>query len=189
MSEEVCDDYIETYTGGRFYFGERMPESDIRIEDIAQALSVEQRFGGHAKEQYTVAEHCCHVYDLYITKGTVSWPGPLAALLHDAHEAYTKDVMKPLRRAPGMEGYNKICKRAQEVIERKFQMEMILSTQQELIKRCDLTMLRTEASELMHSRGEGWLWPDGLLDTSRAIQKWEAARAREEFLSRFIRCF
>lgn len=185
---EACDDYIETFTGGKFWFGERMPESDIRIADIAHALSLESRFGGHSKSMYTVAEHCCHVYDLYLSQGTSSQPGPLGALLHDAHEAYTKDIMKPLRRSPGMEGYNDICHRVQEAIEIRFGLGNLLQCQRELIKACDLSMLKAEAHELMWSRGTNWLWPEKMLGVSMTLRMWTPEQAKREFIDRFIGC-
>ncbi len=186
---EVCDDYIETFTGGRFYFGERMWDSDVRIEDIAHALSIEPRFGGHARAPYSVAEHCCHVYDLMCSYGTTSVPGPLGALLHDAHEAYTKDVMKPLRRTPGMEGYEQIAKRAQSVIECRYGLERLKDIHRRDIKQFDMAMLKREAAEFMHSKGADWQWPDCMVGRSMAPQLWTWEEAKEEFLKRFIECW
>lgn len=70
---------------------------DISIMDIAHALANLCRFGGHTKEFYSVAQHCC----------LVSYLAPAglrkAALLHDASEAYLGDVVKPLKILLGIE--------------------------------------------------------------------------------------
>jgi len=82
--------WIETYTGKKLYFLEPKPEQ-IDIEDIATALSNECRFGGHTKSFYSVAEHS-------ILVATIC-PAPLAlvGLLHDASEAYLRDIASPIK--------------------------------------------------------------------------------------------
>jgi hypothetical protein len=82
--------WIQTHTGGKFYFDD--PEnSDIRIEDIAHALSNLCRFNGHTKVFYSVADHstyCSHIVEPQYA---------MEALLHDAHEAYIGDAPSPLK--------------------------------------------------------------------------------------------
>jgi hypothetical protein len=187
-TQEVCDDYIETFTGGKFYFGDRMPESDIRIEDIAHALAIEPRFGGHTREPYSVAEHCCHVYDLFCGDSGRRFQGKLLALLHDAHEAYTKDVMKPLRRTPGMEGYNALSRRVQSAIETRYALAATPGEFRD-IKLYDLSQLRAEANELMSSKGLDWQWPAELPGVSMAVKLWTWQQSKAEFLRRFTECF
>lgn len=46
--------WIQTYTGVKFYPLDPVAE-DIRIEDIAHALSMICRFNGHSKQFYSVA--------------------------------------------------------------------------------------------------------------------------------------
>lgn len=60
-------------------------ESDINIHDIAVHLANECRYGGAVR--YSVAEHSILVSQL-IKQSSVRVYG----LLHDAHEAYTKDL-------------------------------------------------------------------------------------------------
>lgn len=65
---------------------------DITIEDIAYSLARILRFNGHLKHQISVARHSCLVADLvpeYLA---------LPALLHDAHEAYLGDIVRPVKR-------------------------------------------------------------------------------------------
>ncbi|TAM99321.1 MAG: phosphohydrolase, partial [Rhizobiaceae bacterium] len=49
--------WIMTHSGKPFYPARPAP-SDIDILDIAHALSMTCRYGGHARRFYSVAEHC-----------------------------------------------------------------------------------------------------------------------------------
>jgi len=99
------DGKIRTYSG-RFIDPFNPEPSDIRIEDIAHALSLQCRFAGHTKRHYSVAQHCLTVVGL-----VPKWD-KLAALMHDASEAYLLDVPTPIKhRIPGyVEAENKLMK-------------------------------------------------------------------------------
>jgi len=86
---EYDEHWITTYTGKRFHYLDPQPE-EIDIVDIAHALSLTCRFGGHCKEFYSVAEHSIRVAEI------VPKEFQLLALLHDAGEAYTGDVQSPI---------------------------------------------------------------------------------------------
>lgn len=72
------------------------------ISEIAHALAQINRFTGHCKRPYSVAEHSMLVATIAAGEGA-SVTGQLAALLHDAHEAYTGDVSTPAKWAIGMQ--------------------------------------------------------------------------------------
>lgn len=103
--------WITTYTGRRFDYASGDP--DIHIDDIAHALSLICRFNGHVREHYSVATHSIvvanlvgHVYDLSpVSYSSSREQLQLAALLHDATEAYCCDVPTPLKDMPYMKGY------------------------------------------------------------------------------------
>ena len=85
--------FITTYTGKKFYFDDITPDQ-IDIEDIAHSLSMICRFMGHSHQFYSVAQH-----SLLIDRRIVGPPGlHLAALLHDAAEAYVNDLATPLKK-------------------------------------------------------------------------------------------
>lgn len=69
--------------------------SDLCIEEIAHALSLTNRFGGHTPRPYSVAEHSLRVVDWL--RGRALPRTLLAGLLHDCAEAYVGDVVKPLK--------------------------------------------------------------------------------------------
>ena len=83
--------FIRTWSGKHIKYDEFSVE-DVDILDIAHALSMVCRFGGHVPRHYSVAEHCLLVAQL------VPDELKLAALLHDAAEAYVGDMVSPLKR-------------------------------------------------------------------------------------------
>ena len=90
------DGWITTYTGQHFYPLDPRPH-EVNMLDIAHALSMICRFNGHTQFFYSVAEHsirCAyHAHE--------QWPDrielQLAALLHDASEAYLCDIPRPVK--------------------------------------------------------------------------------------------
>jgi len=70
---------------------------EVRLSDIAQGVSYRYRYGCQT-QPYTVAEHCVlvsHIIELLWPESKQMLPG----LLHDACEAYTHDLLSPVRSA------------------------------------------------------------------------------------------
>lgn len=86
-------DYLKTRTG--LLYWERPQDYRFTVEEIAESLARQCRFNGHLGWE-SVAVHSVRV-----ARRLEHMPPPvrLAALLHDAHEAYTGDVPGPLLRA------------------------------------------------------------------------------------------
>ena len=136
--------YIETATGGKFHFMEPR-EDEVNILDIAHALSHQCRYTGHCARFYSVAEHSVFVASL------VPPEQRLAALLHDASEAYLTDVAAPVK--PFLANYKEIEKGIMDVIAKKWNFPWPASPE---IKHADLVALLVEAQQLMVSGGEHW---------------------------------
>lgn len=86
-----------------FDFAKPAP-SMVHIEDVAQALSRIPRFNGHTTQAYTVGEHSIRVgmRALYWARSDGHPEETVieiarCALLHDAAEAYTGDIVNPLK--------------------------------------------------------------------------------------------
>jgi uncharacterized protein len=88
-------DYIRTYSGQKFWILDPRPE-DINIIDVAHALSMKCRFGGHCQTFYSVAQHSMYVaygvFTLIDSEDTCLW-----GLLHDLAEAYLPDTPRPIK--------------------------------------------------------------------------------------------
>jgi len=130
------NDFIETYTGKLFSYTDTKPDS-ICVEDIAHHLSLICRFTGACREFYSVAEHSLRVS--YILPEKLK----LAGLLHDAHEAYTGDLNRPMKTRYRMGG---IGEKIQKVICEKYDA----AYNHPDVKVADNILLRTEADSLMN---------------------------------------
>lgn len=91
---------------------------EIHIDDIAHALSNICRYGGHASQFYSVAEHSFYVSNFV--------PAELAltGLLHDAAEAYLGDIPRPLKGQPVMAGWREAETRLEAAIAERFGIEL-----------------------------------------------------------------
>lgn len=138
---------IRTSTGK--YINPCEPNQDlIDIEDVAHALSMQPRFGGHLPVFYSVAEHCIQ------TAFLVSDEHKLAALLHDASEAYLIDVPRPVKEQ--LSNYKAIEDRLMEVIAKKFGFQWPLHPS---VKAADECRLNSEWHEYMLQDAGRWTGP------------------------------
>lgn len=70
--------------------------ADVDIDTISHALAHQCRYAGHVARFYSVAEHCCILFD----RLRDPW-----ALMHDAAEAYLPDMPRPIKDRPEMRFY------------------------------------------------------------------------------------
>lgn len=144
---------IEVASGKLFDFS-KPTVGAIKLEDIAQALGNTCRFNGHTKRFYSVAEHSVFVKELVKAHGgTVEQQ--LAALFHDAHEAYVGDMPTPLKefvRACG-DNYDRMVEQVDVAIGRKFKFDPA-TMHDDIIRNADLAALWHEAKVLLKSGGE-----------------------------------
>lgn len=130
-----------------------LKEEDIRIEDIAFALSKECRFSNHTPCHYSVAEHSVYV--------ALCAPGRYGAyfLLHDALEAYWRDMSAPFKKIirqmwPDYDFYES---KNEAVILRAFGLQpMVYKQLKEEIKKADMMMLELELDSLMYGKEMNW---------------------------------
>lgn len=152
-------DWCCTYSGVSFYPLDPR-EDEIHIEDIAHALSLLCRFGGHCREFYSVAEHSVLVLRI-VAKSTTDRRVLRAALLHDASEAYLIDVPRPIK--SHLTNYKRIEAALQACIDQRFDSAPGLGA--ELVHHADEVALATEKRDLMPQRSAAWAWlPDPMAD-------------------------
>jgi 5'-deoxynucleotidase YfbR-like HD superfamily hydrolase len=139
MSEYI----LPTYTGKLVDYLNPIIEM-ICIEDIAKALSLECRFNGQIRFHYSVGHHSL------LACGLAPKHLKLEALLHDAEEAYIKDVTSPHAAAIGrgkVSQYEFIKKKFKAVIRDKFNL-VWTEKGYNIIKEIDRRLLVTEADAL-----------------------------------------
>ncbi len=170
---------MQTYTGAQFWPMDPRA-SEVDPDDIAHALSMLCRYGGHSSEFYSVAEHCV------LMSHAVSPENALAALLHDASEAYLVDVPRPLKRSAGMEAYRVAEARVMDEIAARFGLsggDAWYGLPAE-VKRADHRILVDERARLM-SLGMHLDWRLGDVEPLGVkIQCWAPAIAEERFIER-----
>lgn len=141
----VDEAWLNTFSGKRVSLYDPQPE-DIEPIDIAHGLSMQCRYNGHIKEFYSVAEHSL-VASLMGYGANPFNPGlALAALLHDASEAYLGDIISPLKRH--LPGYAEFETKMTQVIYVKFGIEHFIDSS--FVHEVDRRMLATEARQLVN---------------------------------------
>lgn len=133
--------WVGTLSGRRMDLVRPDP-AQISLDDIAHALGNQCRYTGHVRHHYSVAEHCIHVADL------VPPHLRLAALLHDAQEAYIADMSTPMKAEIG-QGYRDIEDRIVRALDAHFGMDGQLIRLPEEVKTADRMMLMTERDALI----------------------------------------
>jgi hypothetical protein len=173
--------YIQTLSGRRVNPLDAAPE-DIEVSDIARALANTCRFGGHSKAFYSVAQHSVIVCELLEARGAT--PDELmAALLHDAAEAYLGDLPHPLKHRSELgAAFMAAEQRLEAVIVERF----ALPDASARIKPLDRALLATERRTFSEVT---WHWPelDGAEDLGLELEAWPPDRAREAFLAAYER--
>lgn len=121
---------------------------DIRIGDIAHALSLMTRANGHFPEFYSVAQHCIHCCEEAIAR---KYPKRVVAacLLHDGSEAYLADITRPVKKNLGQ--YLEIESVLQGAIYEKFLGGALNNEEVAMVKNVDDTLL---FYEFRHYMGE-----------------------------------
>lgn len=117
------------------------------IEEIAHSLAQINRFTGHAKRPYSVAEHSLLVAYIAASEGATPVQ-QLAALLHDAHEAYVGDLASPAKWAIGQPW--ETFEHGQEVaVHNALGIRSTMVAHRASIRRWDLIALATERRDLL----------------------------------------
>jgi hypothetical protein len=139
---------ITTFPSGKRFF---LHSPTFDIEDIAHALGMMCRYGGHVRHFYSVAEHSVIVS---LLMKELKLGDPMEGLLHDAHEAYLVDLPKPWKTEVG--GWAALEHRLETEMRTNFSLTPEIS---EGAKTADLLALFIEGHYLKLDRGEGLFAP------------------------------
>lgn len=179
-SEITSDDYIHTQ-GGRFVLAK--PKWDIRW--MAHSLAQKARFGGHADERYSVAEHSVLVS---ILMQELYGGNPLEGLLHEAGESVLPDVNSPWKK------YFPDLRAAETALETDFRKKWNLPAEKsQACRKADWIALFMEAAQILPERGMDFDDPYNLRPEALKLREkggWRIAcldwrEAKEAFLERY----
>lgn len=172
MAAPRTGDFMQTATGRKFWPLD--PRADeVFIEDIAHSLSLQCRYAGHCLRFYSVAEHCV------LMARKLRWEGvdvALYALLHDAAEAYTVDVPRPLKRF--LVGYKEAEAKVMSAIAERFGLADEMPA---VVHDADNRIIGDELANLVpmdwHAKHADPLGVE--------LKYWSPEKAREEFMATF----
>jgi hypothetical protein len=175
---------MQTRWGRAFYPLDPRPE-DIDICDIAASLAKLCRYTGHTKSFYSVAQHSVLVSTL-VPAEHARW-----GLLHDAAEAYTGDMGRPMKlaiRTPASEWgpipYDQVSHSIDIVIAEKFGLPFPAPF---CVKQADIMAAAIEKRDVMIR--SDWEWPD--LPKPLAVRIFPVGPVEAElmFLQRYVQLF
>ena len=179
--------WMQLSSGGRFWPGD--PRSgEVFIEDIAAGLATNARYAGQyradiirAGKFYSVAEHCVHLADYaYLSDGQPS-DVCLAVLLHDAAEAYIRDLPRAVKHSAG-DTYARMEGRVQAAIERRYNIALVAWKHQNYIKKLDRRIVPLEKAAFMNATDSSWAFDQFEPLPGIRIEMWPPAKAYDRFL-------
>lgn len=146
----------------------------VTIKDIATSLAYTNRFNGHTGTTYSVAEHSVLV-SRKCREENKMW-----GLLHDAAEAYTGDIISPLKKL--VPQFSAVEKRIMKVICEKFELDLF---QPKEIGKVDLRMLATERLKFFPTAPMDWSLKSKPYDDVEILCL-PAEKAKTMFLTEFF---
>lgn len=147
--------------------------SPINIEDIAHGLAHTCRYAAQCRRFYSVAEHS-------ILVSNVVEHAKLAALLHDAAEAFVGDMSKPLKQL--LPEYSRIEKQIERVIFEHFNIEWPAPPE---VKVADYSVMAAEQQILMPAGTNEWMRVERIVPADIKIHPLDPMSAKAAFLERF----
>lgn len=178
MTEPTSDwgrgSWMQTFTGRQFYPLAPRPE-DVDPVDIAHALSLICRYGGHTRRFYSVAEHCV------LMSRAVAPEHALFALLHDATEAYVGDMVRPLKLH--MLEYRQVEWNVWEAITIRFGLALTGRALPREVKEADNRILLDERAAVLSPPPADWAVED-LQPLGVQIQCWPPEMAEHAYTER-----
>lgn len=166
--------WMQTYTGQRVSFHSPHPLSIDPI-DIAVALSRQPRFAGHTRWPYSVAQHCVQA------SRCDSAFHAREKLVHDAAEAYTMDLVRPLKDVLGG-NLRDVEDRLNRAIANRFNVLYPWPAEVHVV---DDRMLATEVRDLVDRPS----WSPAALPYDWRITPWKRSKALRKFVERFEELF
>lgn len=174
--------------------------ADYNIGRIAHSLAQINRFNGHAARPYSVAEHSILVWEIAKHELKLDANGQMAALMHDAHEAFIGDITTPMKELLGSP-IRSLEMRHSHLMSLRFGYHVAMTMNHYEIKMADMMALAVERAALLpHTKpcgtpstpwpclnfgGDSFMarWRDQLMSPQRAQATWQDHR--DQFIEAF----
>lgn len=147
------------------------------MEDIAMGLAKQCRFNGQLQRYYSVAEHSMLAANLAHLDG-VRLSELKAIFMHDAHEAYTGEIITPMKHA--LMGLKSIIERLDTAIGDRFGIDFV--KHHDIIKHYDLLMLKAEKKTLLRVTELKWDMIDEVDECSPLFKFYDHPDSYVQFL-------
>ena len=185
---DASKSWIQCFSGGRFYPLDPHP-ADVRVPDIAHALSNLCRFTGHGR-WYSVAEHSVLVSRLAPKMCGDRWCRlcGVRGLFHDAAEAYIGDLNSPTKHQTEMAPFRIAEELIMDAIFTALKFPHDPSPANGYIHQADQAILANEA-RFIFGRKLDTAWELGPAVRGVKIEGWPPHRAELEFLKRYHELF
>lgn len=160
-------------------------EVDISIVDIAHHLSMICRFNGATREFYSVAEHSVRCADIAFDLGK-PYTMQFATLMHDAHEAYCQDLIRPRKKLEeylGLSFTTDLEDTFQALVFNMFDIPRLPDVLA-CVKQADNILARAECEQLIRGGGKEYEWGE-TPTCGIELECWSPGVAKAKFLSRF----
>jgi uncharacterized protein len=138
----------------------------LKIVDIAHALSMNPRYGGHSPVFISVAEHSVWLHDYMQFQG-YSDDECYSGLMHDSSEAYLVDIPKPIKLE--LPDYNRVEDNLMKALAKKFEFTYPLSP---TVKTIDKVALE-------------WEWKYIVTTKKKRAKTMNQKEAKKAFLKRY----
>lgn len=166
--------WIQTHSGRQLDLIDPQPDM-IDLVDITSGLANECRYAGQCRFFYSVAQHS--VLASQIVPAEHAWE----ALLHDATEAYLKDIPKPVKLL--LPDYRALEAKLDAVIRIRFGLP---SEKSHAIADADAILLATERRDLMTKCSVPWESSQAITPLPRTIRALHAGSAKSLFMQRTL---
>lgn len=168
---DETDSKIMLHSGRLFDF--LRPElNEVSVEDVAHGLAHTCRYGGQCDGFFSVAEHSVLVSEVVNSS-------QLAALFHDAAEAFVGDMPRPLKQL--LPEFRLIEKRIEQALFARFGIPWPVPSH---VKQADYTVMAAEQRVLMPSGTNPWVTAS-VEPADVPIRRLHPEQAKAFFLERY----
>jgi len=173
LQQSITADHRIMLHSGRLFDLEHPETSEFTVDDIAHGLAHTCRYAGQCDGFFSVAEHSVLV-------SQVVPHAKLAALFHDAAEAFIGDVSGPLKRL--LPDYRTIETKIACAIFERLGIEWPVPFE---VKRADYSVMAAEQLVLMPAGTNEWLQELRVVPAAVEIRRLDPRRAKALFLDRY----